>query len=119
MSDKPRKRIVRHTDLEVYQRSFSIAMEIFKLSKSFPVEERYSLTDQARRASRSVSANISEAWRKRRYPAAFVAKLNDAEGEAAKSQTLIQFAVSCGYVDATIARPLIQSTTKSSPCSST
>lgn len=84
--EKPRKRILRHTDLQVYQRSFSTAMAVFTLSKAFPPNERFSFTDQARRASRSVAANIPDAWRKRRYPAAFIAKLNDAEGEAAESQ---------------------------------
>jgi len=91
-------KIVRHTDLEVYRRAFSAAMQVFKLSKAFPKEERYSLTDQARRASRSVAANISEGWRKRRYAASFVSKLNDAEGEAAETQTWLQFAVECDYL---------------------
>lgn len=107
MKTQPRKKIVRrHTDLEVYRRAFAAAMEFFRLSKAFPSEEKYSLTDQGRRASRSVCSNIAEAWRKRRYPAAFVAKLSDAEGEAAESQVWIQFAVSCGYLDAKVARPL-------------
>ena len=90
-------KIVRHTDLEVYRRAFAAAMQVFKLSKAFPKEERYSLTDQARRASRSVAANISEGWRKRRYAASFFSKLNDAEGEAAETQTWLQFAVECDY----------------------
>src|SRR5438045_1494133 len=106
-SSRTRKKVVRkHTDLEVYQRAFEAAMQLFALSKRFPVEERYSLTDQMRRASRSVCANLAEAWRKRRYPAAFIAKLGDAEGEAAETQTWIQFSVSCGYVSAAEARPL-------------
>ena len=91
-------KIVRHTDLEVYRRAFAAAMEVFQLSKAFPKEERYSLTDQARRASRSVAANVSEGWRKRRYAASFVSKLNDAEGEAAETQTWLQFAVECDYL---------------------
>ena len=104
---KPRRRMVRrHTDLEVYLRSFAAAMKLFELSRKFSVEERYSLTDQVRRSSRSVSANTAEAWRKRRYPAAFVSKLSDAEGEAAETQTWIQFAVSCGYLEAEVGRPL-------------
>ena len=90
-------KIVRHTDLEVYRRAFAAAMQVFKLSKAFPLEVRYPLTDQARRASRSVAANISEGWRKRRYAASFVSKLNDAEGEAAETQTWLQFAVECDY----------------------
>ena len=92
-------RINRHTELEVFKKGFAAAMEIFHVSRAFPAEERYSLTDQVRRSSRSVCANITEAWRKRRYPAAFVAKLSDAEGEAAETQTWIQFAVECGYLE--------------------
>jgi four helix bundle protein len=74
-------------------------MQIFQHSKKFPIEERYSLTDQIRRSSRSVNANISEAWRKRRYPAAFVSKLSDAETEAGETQSWLEFAVSCRYLD--------------------
>ena len=74
-------KIKTHEDLEVYQIAFDAAMEIFKLSKRFPVEEKYSLTDQIRRASRSVCANLAEAWRKRRYKAAFIAKLSDSEAQ--------------------------------------
>jgi four helix bundle protein len=106
---KPRNRrsaIRRHTDLEVYQRAFRAAMRFYELSKEFPPDEKYSLTDQGRRSSRSVCGNIAEAWRKRRYPAAFVAKLSDAEGEAAETQVWIQFAVSCAYMDRTEGRSL-------------
>ncbi|MFM2170468.1 MAG: hypothetical protein RI957_697 [Verrucomicrobiota bacterium] len=99
-------KIERHTDLEVYKLGFAAAMEIFHISKSFPIEERYSLTDQIRRSSRSVCANITEAWRKRRYPASFVAKLSDSEGEAAETQTWLQFSVECGYVTKDVARNL-------------
>lgn len=99
-----KSKVTRHTDLEVYQRAFAAAMEAFRLSKTFPPEEKYSLTDQGRRSSRSVAANISEAWRKRRYPASFVSKLNDAEGEAAETQTWLQFAVECGYANAETTR---------------
>ena len=74
-------------------------MELFEASKSFPKEETYSLTDQIRRSSRSVCANLAEAWRKRRYEAAFVAKLNDCEAEAAETQTWIEFAVKCKYLE--------------------
>ena len=87
-----------HHELDVYKRASESAMKIFQLSKSFPIEERYSLTDQIRRSSRSVCANIAEAWRKRRYQAAFVSKLNDAESEAAETQTWIQFSVQCDYL---------------------
>jgi four helix bundle protein len=98
--------IRKHTDLDVYQRSFAAAMHLFDLSKSFPTEERYSLTDQCRRSSRSVCANLAEAWRKWRYPAAFVAKLSDSEAEACETQTWIQFAVECDYLNKETARKL-------------
>ena len=95
-----------HQDLGIYKIAFEAAMSIFELSKQFPVEERYSLTDQIRRASRSVCANMAEAWRKRRYEAAFVAKLNDCEAEAAETQTWIKFAVKCNYMDVETGREL-------------
>lgn len=91
--------IVKHQDLEVYRKAFESAMRIFEMSKLFPKEETYSLVDQVRRSSRSVCANLAEAWRKRRYQAAFVSKISDAEGEAAETQTWIEFAVRCGYLD--------------------
>ncbi len=81
-------------------------MKVFELSKTFPKEETYSLTDQVRRSSRSVPTNIAEAWRKRRYRAAFVSKLNDAEGEAAETQTWLEIAVRCGYVEREAAKEL-------------
>src|SRR5690349_5235080 len=74
-------------------------MELFRLGKQFPKEEMYSLTDQMRRSSRSVAGGISEAWRRRRYVAAFVNKLNEAEAEAAETQTWIGFALNCEYMD--------------------
>ena len=86
-------------ELQVYQGAFEAAMRIFHLTKEFPVEERYSLTDQVRRSSRSVCANIAEAWRKRRYPAAFVSKLSDADAEATETQVWLDIAQSCGYLD--------------------
>lgn len=92
------ERIASHRDLRVWQAAMDLAMEVFHLSKGFPAEERYSLTDQIRRSSRSVAANIAEAWRKRRYEAAFVSKLNDAEGEAAETQTHLEIARRCGYI---------------------
>jgi four helix bundle protein len=100
------KRISRHTELEVYRLAFDLAMKLFEVSKGFPPEERYSLTDQMRKASRSVCSNIAEAWRKRRYQAAFVSKLNDSEGEAAESQVWIQFAVTCSCLPAEKGREL-------------
>ena len=81
-------------------------MQIFEITKCFPQEERYSLTDQIRRSSRSVCANITEAWRRRRYEGNFVYKLNDAEAEAAETQTWLEFAVKCRYLKAEAARPL-------------
>src|SRR5688500_1826589 len=101
-------RIVRHQQLDVYKKAFEAAMLIFDLSRSFPKEETYSLTDQIRRCSRSVCANLAEAWRKRRYEAAFVSKLNDSEGEAAETQTWIEFAVRCNYIDRANARDLFK-----------
>lgn len=92
-------KITRHQELEVYKKAFETAMRIFEISKNFPREETYSLTDQIRRSSRSVCANLAEAWRKRRYEAAFILKLNDSEGEAAETQTWIEFAVNCEYID--------------------
>jgi len=87
-----------HEELEAYKLAFGAAMRIFALTKQFPREERYSLTDQIRSSSRSVCANVTEAWRKRRYEAAFICKLNDAETEAAETQTWLRFAVECGYL---------------------
>jgi four helix bundle protein len=85
-------------DLKVYQLAFELAMEIFQESKSFPKEERYSLTDQIRRASRSVAANIGEGYRKKLYPRMFVSKMADADGEATETQVWLDFAVSCDYL---------------------
>lgn len=99
-------KIRTHKELRVWQEAMDLAMEVFVLSKGFPADERFSLTDQVRRASRSVAANLSEAWRKRRYAAAFVSKLNDAEGEAAETQTHLEIARSCGYVTEASARQL-------------
>jgi four helix bundle protein len=92
------KKISVHRDLEVYQKAFDAAMHIFEVSKAFPKEETYALTDQIRRASRSVCANLAEAWRKRRYEKYFISKLSDAEGEAAETQVWLEFAVKCQYM---------------------
>jgi four helix bundle protein len=93
------KKFIRiHRDLDVYQMGFEVAMQLFEMSKSFPKEERYSLTDQIRRSSRSVCANLAEAWRKRRYEASFLSKLSDAEAEAAETQVWLEFAFQCGYL---------------------
>ena len=74
------------------------AMQVFEMTKTFPAEEKFSLVDQMRRSSRSVATNLAEAWRKRRYAAAFLAKLNDAESEATETQTWIEFALRCKYI---------------------
>ncbi len=98
--------VTKRTELDVYKRAFAAAMQLFELSKKFPKEETYSLTDQLRRTSRSVCANVAEAWRKRRYEAHFKSKLSDSEAEAAESQVWIQFAVECGYLDKEVATPI-------------
>ncbi len=87
-----------HFDLEVFQIAYKTSMEIFLLSKRFPKEETYSITDQIRRSSRSVCANTAEAFRKRIYPKSFVSKLNDAEAEAAETQVWLTFAKDCDYL---------------------
>lgn len=97
-----------YRELEVYQAAFGAAMEIFEVSKRFPIEERYSLTDQIRRSSRSVCANLGEAWRKRRYQAAFIAKLTDCQAEATETQIWLEFAVNCQYLDAETGRTLAE-----------
>jgi four helix bundle protein len=103
------KRIRTHCDLEVYQKAFDSAMRIFELSKSFPREETYAITDQIRRSSRSVCANLAEAWRKRRYERAFISKLSDCESEAAETQVWLKFAVKCRYMEHDEASALYQS----------
>jgi four helix bundle protein len=87
-----------HRDLKVFQLAYRLAMEIFHLSKHFPREEVYSLTDQIRRSSRSVAANLAEAFRKRRYPNMLVSKLTDCDGEATETQVWLDFALDCGYM---------------------
>ena len=87
-----------HKSLKVFQMSYQLAMEIFHLTKSFPKEELYSLTDQIRRSSRSVPANIAEAYRKRQYPKHFVSKLSDADGETSETQVWLEFSRDCGYI---------------------
>ena len=92
----------------IYQKAFDAAMLIFELSKDFPVEEKYSLTDQIRRSSRSVYANFAEAWRKRRYKAASIAKLCDCEAEVAETQAWLEFAVKFNYMPIEKARELYE-----------
>ncbi len=83
-------------DLIVYQKAYTLAMKIFEVSKSFPAEEKYSLTDQIRRSSRSVCTNLREAWAKRKYKAHFVSKLTDADGENGETDSWLDFACECG-----------------------
>ena len=86
-------------DLDVYKLAFSAAMEIFRISKRFPKEEIYSLTDQIRRSSRAICANLAEGWRKRKYRAVFINKLSDSAQEAAETQTWLEFSLACNYID--------------------
>lgn len=88
-----------YRSLRAYEIGFELAMEVFKVSKSFPAEEKYSLTDQIRRSSRSVCSNIAEAYRKRKYPNHFVSKLTDSDAENAETQTWLDFAFACEYID--------------------
>jgi len=85
-------------DLKVYQLAYRLAMDVFEVTRTFPQEERYSLTDQIRRATRGVCQNIAEAYRKRRYPKHFVSKLSDSDAEVAETQVLLDFARDCGYM---------------------
>lgn len=85
-------------DLVVYQKAFEHAMKIFHLTKKFPKAEQFSLTDQIRRSSRSICANLGESWRKRRYPAHLVSKLTDADAEASETMVWLDFSLECGYL---------------------
>ncbi len=96
-----------HKDLKVFQMAYRLAMEIFHLSKNFPIEERYSLTDQIRRSSRSVAANIAEGYRKRQYPNAFSNKMSDSDAEATETQVWLEFSRDCGYLSAEVCQRLI------------
>ena len=99
-------KIRSHKELNVWRNAMDAAMRLFEITKRFPAEEKFSMTDQVRRSSRSVAANLAEAWRKRRYRAAFVAKLNDAESEATETQTWIEFALRCRYITNETAKEL-------------
>lgn len=92
-------RIDSAKDLIVYNEAYALAMEIFELSKKWPPEERYALTDQIRRSSRSICSNVREAWSKRRYEAHFISKLADADGENSETDTWLDFARDCGYLN--------------------
>ena len=113
------KTIKYHWQLDVYKLSVDAAMRIFELTKTFPREEVYSLTDQIRRSSRSVSGQIAEGWRKRKYEASFISKLNDAEGEGAETQSWLEFARDCKYLRLRSPKSSTTSTTRSSGCSLT
>jgi len=102
------KRLNSVRDLVVYNKAFEAAMIIFKISKTFPKDEKYSLTDQVRRSSRSVCSNLAEGWRKRKYQAVFINKLLDAAQEAAETQTWLEFALHCGYIDDDVFRNLYE-----------
>jgi four helix bundle protein len=93
-------------ELRVWQQAMDLAMDVYGETKRFPTQERFSLVDQIRRSSRSVPSNVAEAWRKRRYPAAFVSKLNDAEGEAAETQSHLEVCLRCGYLDASFSEAI-------------
>ena len=87
------------SELKVYQKAFSLAMDIYEMTKSFPMEEKFSLTDQIRRSSRSVCANIGEAYRKRRYVKHFISKLSDSDAENTETQVWLDFSLACKYID--------------------
>jgi four helix bundle protein len=99
-------RIQNHWDLEVYQMAMDLSGRVFRATQKFPREEMFALTDQIRRSSRAISALIAEGWRRRRYAAAFVDKLNQAEAEAAETQSWLEHAVQCGYLAAEDGREL-------------
>ena len=101
-------KIRSHKDLDTYKMAFDSAMKIFEVSKSFPKEEKYSLTDQMRRSSRSVCANLAEAFRKRKYPKHFVSKLSDSESEGAETQVWLDFALECKYISKEVYTELIE-----------
>ncbi len=105
-----------YRELKVYQLAFESAMTVFEMTRAFPREETYSLTDQIRRSSRSVCSNIAEAWRKRRYPASFVSKLSDADTEAAETQVWLDFALRCNYINEKTHAELYSRTITSAPC---
>jgi len=99
---------MRFQDLLAYQKAFALAMRIFEISKSFPSEEKYSLTDQIRRSSRSVAANIAEAYRKRVYPRHFHSKLTDSDAENSETQVWLEFALRCNYISQQVYIELIK-----------
>ncbi|MCF8302313.1 MAG: four helix bundle protein [Bacteroidales bacterium] len=101
-------KIRSHKELDSYKLAFNTSMEIFHLTKAFPKEEMYSLTDQIRRSSRSVCSNLAEAFRKRKYPKHFISKLSDSEGEAAETQVWLDYVLECEYIQKEIHADLYQ-----------
>lgn len=99
-------------DLIVYRNAYELAMRIFDLSKQFPAEERFALASQIRRSSRSICLNLREAWAKRRYEAAFIAKLTDCDGENSETDSSLDFALDCGYIDRDTHKNLTQMTSE-------
>lgn len=99
-------------ELAVYKKAFELSMKIFEISKSFPKEETYALTDQIRKSSRSVCANIAEAYRKRIYPAHFISKASDADMENAETQVWISFYLTCGYISESQFKELMEYSTE-------
>ncbi|MEM8809967.1 MAG: four helix bundle protein [Cyanobacteria bacterium P01_G01_bin.38] len=98
--------VMSHRELKLYQTAFESAMRVFEVAQALPTEERPLLGEQIIRSSRSVCANLAEAWHKRRYKGAFVAKLNEVEAEAAETQTWLEFAIVCDYLDAEVGQEL-------------
>lgn len=98
---------MKFQDLLAYKKSFDLAMQIFEVSKRFPKEETYSLIDQIRRSSRSVTVNISESYRKRKYPNHFVSKLTDSDAENSETQTWLDFSLACNYINEELFKELI------------
>jgi four helix bundle protein len=95
-----KKKAIKHfRDLEVYQKAFKAAMRIYEITKAFPAEEKYSLVDQIRKASRSVCSSLAEAWRKRKYEAVFKNKLTDSMQEASETQCWLEFSLACNYIE--------------------
>ena len=105
------ERIESFRDLNVYKMALELQQEIFELSKRFPREEQYSLTDQIRRSSRSIGGNIAESWHKRRYPAHFVSKLSDADAEQAETQHWLDTSLKCNYISAQEHKSLLRKCT--------
>src|SRR5690606_29520419 len=97
-----------YRDLRVYQRALELQQDIFDVTKKFPRDEQYSLTDQVRRSSRSIGANLAEAWAKRRYPAHFISKLTDVDAEQLETDHWIRTALKCGYLTAADAEDLLR-----------